>query len=68
MGLCLYLRGGYSGVSPFYQFEWNWVDFQNCGNSGHSRWKELENDCEYAGLWENIVWGSREEKGGGGVG
>jgi len=28
----------------------------------------LENDCEYAGLWENIVWGSREEKGGGGVG
>jgi hypothetical protein len=27
----------------------------------------LENDCEYAGLWENIVWGSREEKGGRGV-
>ncbi len=67
MGFCLYLRGIYSEVSDFFEFEWNWVDFENCGKSGNALWNELKNVCEFDGFWENLVWGSREEKGGRGV-
>ena len=65
--LPVFTRNIFRGLR-FFWVRINWVDFENCGKSGNALWNELKNVCEFAGFWENLVWGSREEKGGRGVG